>query len=884
MRDRVVIPDSIPVGVRISASGSVPGAIPTAAPTPPVMGVRSQIGTPARSTSPYSNIQPSISSAGSGVFNTTATPSLSERLSGRAVSSGTTPSVTGSYKPSSAPSPYTPLSSRLSGAAPIVPREGRVNAPVSAPSAAPTRAGSGNVRIPLPSLPNLGSRPLSRVAAPVARAIDPAVRAVRPVVQQVGSAATRAANAAAPLTNAAGRVAGVANRALPYVAGALDFAQGLESGESVGEAALEASAATAGGLYGAAQGAAYGAALLAPLGPIGIGLGAFGGGLLGGSLGWGLGGTAADRLYGLLFPNRGTPDPTQSATILPSPFYGGQSVGVSYDISKTFTYQYFWKGSDLAVGGVDTLTLTDRKPGPISAIEVVANEGGYANAGVYVSHRDGRSKMGGGTSSGSTQWEVRIISQSPPVVVRSDGLPDTGGNPAPAPGTNAITLAPATGSPAPIPTGHTGNRTPTAPTGNRDPLVPTSPTTGSPAAPAPNARPGQNANDPASPPSPGDEPTDNGGLPPWIPLVAIPAIAGGLLATPGTGIRRSATSRINPPVPAPTSTPQTPGGTGTGGSGNEPLTCRYDGLGIKGDTVSANAKLDQANLALNTANTTLTAVQTYLTTQVLGKLNTIDTKLGEQIPGGGIGKVVQTIQGFVKRTWDFLQIDRIISFLTFITVLHNAYMLSASLTQTLFSAISTWLDATGLDEFFNLVDSDDEQVDIGQVVSKLSDNFFKSIFGVETVDGMKAAWKKWNRIYQAATNMLNSIQSMVFSMVEILEVISDYTGRIGNALKKSGTVLQNAFNWMNPNSNYQDGKWFRYLNNVQEFVETLDEIGSEVVSIQDTARELSDQKDEFNKAVQDAEISVSSAETAAKTASTPNVTITAQDERRAEPQ
>jgi len=388
-------------------------------------------------------------------------------------------------------------------------------------------------------------------------------------------------------------------------------------------------------------------------------------------------------------------------------------------------------------------------------------------------------------------------------------------------------------------------------------------------------------------------PTTTNQSTPGLGAVPITVLALGGLALTGaaivsrirpSGVGATSTPTIgNPPQNGaqPRTTPRT--GTGTGstpgtgtGTPSSP-TCGYDSLGIKGEVVQANSKLDQVNLGVTTLGTGISGLNAILTHQVLGQLgavaNTINT----------VNTTVNTIQGFVKRTWDFLQIDRILSVLTWIAVLHNAYMLSNGLAQTLFSAISNVLDATGLDEFFNLVNSDDEEVDVGQMVGKMTDSFFKSIFGVETVDGIKATWKKYNRIYQAATNMLNSIQSMVFSMVEILETISDYAGKMGNALKKSGVILQNAFNWMNPSANYQNGKFFRYLNNIQETVEIIDEIASEVVSIQDSGRELSDQKEEFDKAVEEAQKKVEDEETKNKTDSTrPEMNITPQDEHKAE--
>lgn len=378
-------------------------------------------------------------------------------------------------------------------------------------------------------------------------------------------------------------------------------------------------------------------------------------------------------------------------------------------------------------------------------------------------------------------------------------------------------------------------------------------------------------------------------LNPLIPALGVAGLVGAGAAI-ATRVRPSSLQNTNPTVTgnpsAPVTARPTRQTTSTGTNfppefptvpGSPPSSfCSYDSKNISG-------KVDQTNASL-------TGIQLFLQEQVLTKVNSIDSKMGNTALTGGvtgalntIGNTVNAIQSRVKRTWDFLQIDRILSFLTFITVLHNAYMLSAGLTQTLFSVISTALDATGLDEILGLVDSDDEEVNVSEIVGKLTDSFFKSIFGVENVDGFKKAWKKFNRIYQAATNMLYSIQSMVYSMVEILETISDYTGRIGNALKKSGVVLQNAFNWMNPNANYQNGKFFRYLNNIQEGLEVADEIFSEIVSIQDTAREFYDQTEEFNKSVQDAEKLISDAEDKNKNDSTrPLMTISRQDEHKAE--
>ncbi len=929
---RITIPDSIPVAVRVGESGSVPGAIASqpVAPGVQTFNAYSRINPANRPSTPYSNIQPSISSAGSGVVNTGGI-SLADRLAGRSPLTSATPQVSPVTPPEIGTTGYTPLSSRL--------------------TAAPPAAASPPVEIPSLS-PAINPQNFAR---PIANAVRSITRGLAPVVAT------------------AGRVASVASRALPYLAAGLDVVSGLQSGESVGEALTEAGAALAGTLYGASQGAAIGATIGSVAGPVGTGIGGLVGGAIGATLGWNFGGAVGDRLYDWLFPNHArSNDALTAPQPLPTipPFYGGQSEGVLYNVTTQSrqTNEYGYEGGGTTVKQVQGRILGAKYENGNYYVQ------SSTQGDVFVEYLNPYYYYNG-------QPKEYQVSFSVVSVVRADGQPDTGGNPPPAPGTvrqegqRAPAIAPApqiapqinpqrpipnnpnpagqarsipAPTPAIVPSAatpssplHPKNLSPgkainpfksvpdsapnpvapagqaelqptvtaaTAPSSIRRPVTPT--TTAGQLQPGETAQdyisrlhneqlqrfrdganlgftnPFENLSNNILEQNPATA-TATPALNPLIPALGVAGLvgAGAVIArrTIPSGLQTAnPTQTGNPSAPVtarPTrtqtqTTPQTPEFPGTG-SGGQTNFCSYDSLGIKGEVVSANTKLD-------TLNTTANAINLFLT-------NEVNSKLGPAIPGGisgalnTIGSTVNTIQNFSKKTWDFLQIDRILSVLTYITVLHNAYQLSSALTQTLFSALSNVLDATGLDEFLGLVDSDDEQVNVGEIVGKATDNFFKTIFGVQTVDGIKATWKKYNRIYQAATNMLYSIQSMVYSMVEIMETISDYTGRIGNALRESGTVLQNAFNWMNPNANYQDGKWFRYLNNIQEVVEVVDEIASEIVSIQDTASQFYEQTTEFNKAVEDAEKKVSDDKTKSKTDSTrPLMNISPQDEHKAE--
>jgi hypothetical protein len=150
---------------------------------------------------------------------------------------------------------------------------------------------------------------------------------------------------------------------------------------------------------------------------------------------------------------------------------------------------------------------------------------------------------------------------------------------------------------------------------------------------------------------------------------------------------------------------------------------------------------------------------------IMSKLNRIDNKLGPQMTGGISG----FLQGFKAKVDGFIKwshLDRILNVLTFITVLHNAFMLSNQLGQTLFSAISNGLSAIGIE------DDEGNPLDIGSIVSGGVESVITQIIGAENYAQMSAEWKKANRIYQAATNLLWAFQSIGYSILESLEIWS----------------------------------------------------------------------------------------------------------------
>jgi hypothetical protein len=213
------------------------------------------------------------------------------------------------------------------------------------------------------------------------------------------------------------------------------------------------------------------------------------------------------------------------------------------------------------------------------------------------------------------------------------------------------------------------------------------------------------------------------------------------------------------------------------------------------------------------------AIQAYQTQM----LTQVDTKLGPQVNGG--------LSGYLKKFWQWFHVDRILNLLTFWTTIHNAMMLSNNIGQTLFSAFDIVFEMFGNE----LKDDEGNGISTSEWVGTQIDNALKAVFGDQNVDTVKAVWTRANRIYQAAANIANAIQSMMYSLIEAMEAIGKYVALIGNAAKRFGVVAENAYGWMNVNPNFRTNKFFKVLDGVQEGAEMIEVVAGETQNIVQTS-------------------------------------------------
>lgn len=238
-------------------------------------------------------------------------------------------------------------------------------------------------------------------------------------------------------------------------------------------------------------------------------------------------------------------------------------------------------------------------------------------------------------------------------------------------------------------------------------------------------------------------------------------------------------------------------------------------------------------------------------TSILGKLNTINGKLGPQI-AGGIGGTLQKVDQFIRKAYEVARVDKVIQAMTLVAVLHNAALLSRELGETLGELTSQMLNVIGIR------DEEGNALDVNSLVGGAIEDWIVSIVGQEVYTNTKTSWLKANRILSSATNIVWTVRSIHDSSQEVMEWIGENTGKIGNALKRWGVVGERAYPWMSEKIQSQEvwrrkmGRIIDGLEAAEDTASSLYQVTSEVREIQEEVTELAFQREAFQQAVADA--------------------------------
>ncbi|RAM50392.1 MAG: hypothetical protein C6Y22_17505 [Hapalosiphonaceae cyanobacterium JJU2] len=265
--------------------------------------------------------------------------------------------------------------------------------------------------------------------------------------------------------------------------------------------------------------------------------------------------------------------------------------------------------------------------------------------------------------------------------------------------------------------------------------------------------------------------------------------------------------------------------------------CQSTNGGCLGNSLNNTANGINSNTNRN-ANNILDGYNAIANTGQMALLRQIDNKLGPQVDGGLSSKL--------ERLAKWLHLDRVLNILIWWQTLHNAAMLSNNIVQTLASAFNNVL------AFLGIKDAEGNSIDVGQILGQTYTNAIKAALGEDTYNNLNKAWNAASRIYQSAANIAFAIQSIQQSILNALEVVGAGVSKIANGLKAAGQVFDRAYEWMNPNPNF-DNALFRKLENIQQVASNIEVVSQTPLDVQSAVNTMKEERNNMKEALKDGE-------------------------------
>ncbi|MFM6252653.1 MAG: hypothetical protein ACKPEQ_26495, partial [Dolichospermum sp.] len=150
--------------------------------------------------------------------------------------------------------------------------------------------------------------------------------------------------------------------------------------------------------------------------------------------------------------------------------------------------------------------------------------------------------------------------------------------------------------------------------------------------------------------------------------------------------------------------------------------------------------------------------------------------------------------------------------------------------------------------FFGLKDGNGQPYNISEFISGSLNQFFEAVLGKATIDNFKMSWAQFSRIYQAGTHAVNSILQMGDTTINALNTVSGQNAHIGNALKSSGVVVENAYKWMNPTPNFGNPILSK-LQSLEDTASTIQMITEQPLAVKAAKDEIDSSFEELKKSL-----------------------------------
>ncbi len=520
----------------------------------------------------------------------------------------------------------------------------------------------------------------------------------------------------------------------------------------------------------------------------------------------------------------------------PPPFTGGQSQTL-YNVSWRAVIQRSGQADEIQTGVRNTVRGRIRGTFNRSIVPISSTDSRFrGDAGIIGTDTSGNPQETGviGFAAGGV---IRLVFEITSIV-RSDGLPDTGGN---------LPVSP----PPSVPAGYTPTTSPFQSEQDRKVATPL------PTPPANNP-----SNNPSNTPNRLANPTPNSFAPASTPSTKPPS------TQPNTPPITSPTTKPITPTPKPNREQERKEQEKKGFlptiSPSPDISQQITGLGAIASLIAFNTSPENLKNAAKTGSCEM--MQSPDCTQGMENrikdpiMDNVDATKAQTVANAG---AISSVATLLATVWDFLQnkigkvlnilnnsvIDRTLAVMNLATNIHNAAMLTRDIGETLGSVVDNVIGLTGL----RFTNSEGAQVQFTDFLSSNFRAFLVSVLGAENYVSLVLQWQKANTIYHSAMGVLNTTQSMLDPISSAVEYGMENVSKIGNSLKEDGVVSENAYPAMDETIRARRVNRFERLNDTLEGAENiasnLSSVTSSAVSVKEDWKQLrEDSKDLKDKA------------------------------------
>ena len=232
------------------------------------------------------------------------------------------------------------------------------------------------------------------------------------------------------------------------------------------------------------------------------------------------------------------------------------------------------------------------------------------------------------------------------------------------------------------------------------------------------------------------------------------------------------------------------------------------------------------------------AANTALNTNILNRVTDIQNKVNSSTFG------LQATKQFLDKAWQATGADKVLNAMNTVLALHNAYMLSRNLGQSIGDATSSILNA------FNVKDSSGEDIDVNKVLSNRITDFVNKTIGQENAKALNSVLFSSNRILVSAQGVVSSVRGIKDAIQNGQEIIANRVGFLGNSFMSQGLLEEDSFPWMETNNNFRNpfARFNQQVSNLQEFTDEINELVMTGIEVKDNFSELTDGIENFSEA------------------------------------